>query len=47
MFPCLSANPGAVRERAPTLGEHTDAVLEAAGLSAEQREALRARGVIA
>lgn len=47
VFPCLSANPGAVRERAPTLGEHTDAVLEAAGLSAEQREALRARGVIA
>jgi formyl-CoA transferase len=47
VFPCLSANPGAVRERAPTLGEHTDAVLAAAGLSPEQREALRARGVIA
>ena len=47
VFPCLSTNPGAVRERAPTLGEHTDAVLEAAGLSAQQREALRARGVIA
>ena len=29
-----------------TLGEHTDAVLASAGLSQEQRDALRARGVI-
>jgi formyl-CoA transferase len=47
VFPYLSANPGAVRERAPTLGEHTDAVLAQAGLSDEQRDALRAKGVIA
>ena len=46
VFPHLSDNPGAVRERAPTLGEHTDAVLASAGLSQEQRDALRARGVI-
>lgn len=46
VFPLLSDNPGAVRERAPTLGEHTDAVLASAGLSQEQRDALRARGVI-
>ena len=44
VFPHLSDNPGAVRERAPTLGEHTDAVLASAGLSQEQRDALRARG---
>ena len=47
VFPYLSANPGTVRERAPTLGEHTDAVLTQAGLSDEQRDALRAKGVIA
>ena len=44
VFPHLSDNPGAVRERAPTLGEHTDAVLASAGLSQEQRDAARARG---
>lgn len=46
VFPLLSANPGAIARRAPTLGEHTDAVLEAAGLDAAQRAQLRARGVI-
>jgi len=47
VFPLLSANPGAIHDRAPTLGEHTDAVLAAAGLTDEQRAQLRARGVIA
>ncbi len=47
VFPYLSSNPGAVRERAPTLGEHTDTVLASAGLTDEQRAALRAKGVIA
>ncbi|MBO1114119.1 CaiB/BaiF CoA transferase family protein [Bordetella petrii] len=47
VFPMLSANPGAIHDRAPTLGEHTDAVLAAAGLTDEQRAQLRARGVIA
>ncbi|SAI24252.1 CoA-transferase family III [Bordetella ansorpii] len=47
VFPILSGNPGAVQHRAPTLGEHTDAVLRAAGLDAEQIARLRAQGVIA
>ncbi|MBO9357641.1 CoA transferase [Bordetella petrii] len=47
VFPMLSANPGAVHDRAPTLGEHTDTVLASAGLTDEQRAQLRARGVIA
>ena len=47
VFPLLSDNPGAIRERAPTLGEHTDAVLAQAGLTEAQRAQLRARGVIA
>ncbi|OZI72659.1 CaiB/BaiF CoA transferase family protein [Bordetella genomosp. 2] len=47
VFPLLSDNPGAIRERAPTLGEHTDAVLADAGLTEVQRAQLRARGVIA
>jgi len=47
VFPLLSDNPGAIRERAPTLGEHTDAVLAEAGLTEAQRAQLRARGVIA
>lgn len=47
VFPLLSDNPGAIHDRAPTLGEHTDTVLADAGLSEDQRAALRARGVIA
>jgi formyl-CoA transferase len=47
VFPLLSDNPGAIAHRAPTLGEHTDAVLERAGLDDEQRARLRAQGVIA
>jgi len=47
VFPVLSDNPGAIHDRAPTLGEHTDTVLADAGMTEEQRAALRARGVIA
>lgn len=47
VFPILSGNPGEVHHRAPTLGEHTDAVLQAAGLDEAQRAHLRAQGVIA
>ena len=47
IFPKLSHNPGLIRQRAPTLGEHTDAVLLAAGLTAAQITALRAAGVVA
>ncbi|OZI50711.1 CaiB/BaiF CoA transferase family protein [Bordetella genomosp. 4] len=47
VFPILSDNPGAIHDRAPTLGEHTDTVLADAGMTEEQRAELRARGVIA
>jgi len=47
IFPQLSDNPGAITRRAPTLGEHTDAVLNEAGLTTEQIATLRARGVLA
>lgn len=47
VFPLMSANPGAVPTRAPTLGEHTDRVLAEAGLTDAQVEHLRAAGVIA
>ncbi|OWT71438.1 MULTISPECIES: CaiB/BaiF CoA-transferase family protein [unclassified Achromobacter] len=47
VFPLLSDNPGAVRRRAPTLGEDTDAVLESLGITAAQRAAMREAGVIA
>ncbi|WP_019937860.1 CaiB/BaiF CoA-transferase family protein [Bordetella sp. FB-8] len=47
IFPLLSQTPGAIARRAPTLGEHTDAVLEAAGFDAGQRARLRELGVIA
>jgi len=46
VFPQLSTNPGAIRQRAPTLGEHTDAVLLEAGLTAAHIAALRAQGVL-
>ncbi|NQE62469.1 CaiB/BaiF CoA-transferase family protein [Caulobacter sp. RHG1] len=46
-FPRLTETPGGVRWPGPTLGEHTDEVLnEVAGLSAEAVEGLRGRKVI-
>lgn len=47
VFPLLSGNPGAIRHRAPVLGEHTDKVLREAGIDAATIEKLRAAGVIA
>jgi len=47
IMPKLSGSPGAIRERAPVLGEHTDAVLAQAGFDAATIADLRARGVIA
>lgn len=44
--PRLSATPGAIRRPAPRLGEHTDEVLEALGVDAARRAALRARGAV-
>ena len=46
IMPKLSETPGAIREAAPRLGEHTDEVLAALGITAEQRQAMRARGII-
>jgi len=42
----LSATPGAVRQRAPMLGEHTGEILEAAGFAPHDVEALRAAGAV-
>ncbi len=47
VMPVLSGKPGAVRHRAPTLGEHTDGLLREAGLSDAQIQSLREQGVIA
>ncbi|WP_422648438.1 Formyl-CoA transferase [Cupriavidus sp. H18C1] len=47
IVPKLSGSPGAIRDRAPTLGEHTDAVLAQAGFDAATIADLRARGVVA
>jgi crotonobetainyl-CoA:carnitine CoA-transferase CaiB-like acyl-CoA transferase len=44
--PKFSATPGATRWLGPALGEHTDEVLQALGIGAEERAALRASGVI-
>ncbi len=42
----LSETPGAISARAPTIGEHTDEVLGALGLSAKEIEGLRAKAVV-
>ena len=47
IVPRLSATPGAWRRPAPQLGEHTDEVLAAAGLSADDIAAMRAEGACA
>jgi crotonobetainyl-CoA:carnitine CoA-transferase CaiB-like acyl-CoA transferase len=44
ILPRLSATPGVWRRPAPDLGEHTDAVLTEAGLSADEIAALRKGG---
>lgn len=40
----MTATPGAIRRRAPLLGEHTDAVLAEAGFSSDTISTLRATG---
>ncbi len=42
----LSESPGDVRRRAPTLGEHTDEVLEELGFTSDEIAAFRRDGVI-
>lgn len=46
IVPKLQATPGQVRSRAPTLGQHTDSVLEAHGVNAQTRAEWRSRGII-
>jgi formyl-CoA transferase len=46
VVPKLSATPGSVRWAGPGLGEHTDDVLKASGLSEQEVSGLRAAGVI-
>jgi alpha-methylacyl-CoA racemase len=43
----LSRTPGRVEQAAPSLGEHTDEVLEAAGYSAEEIAELKEAGAVA
>ena len=46
IIPKLSQNPGSIRYRAPTLGEHTNEVLKSAGLTEEQITILKKSGVL-
>jgi formyl-CoA transferase len=46
IMPKLSENPGAIRFRAPVLGENTDDVLASVGLTPEQIAALKAKGIV-
>jgi len=46
IIPKLSQNPGSIRYRAPTLGEHTDEVLKSAGLTEEQIRILKKSGAL-
>jgi formyl-CoA transferase len=46
IVPKLSATPGRITRRAPSLGEDTAAVLNEIGVTPEQLAALRARGVL-
>ena len=46
IIPKLSHNPGAIRYRAPTLGEHTNQILKSAGLTDEQITVLKKSGVL-
>lgn len=46
VVPRLSASPGSLRRPAPALGEHTEEILTALGLSSDDVRRLRAEGVI-
>ena len=46
IVPKLSETPGALRQRAPRIGEHTQQVLSQAGFTPEQLEELLKKGVI-
>jgi formyl-CoA transferase len=46
IIPKLSATPGAIRTKAPQLGEHTDEVLRAIGYSEQEMKQLRNAGIV-
>ena len=46
IVPKLSLTPGGLHRRAPTLGEDTDTVLRELGVTREQLQALRQRGLV-
>ncbi|THE10523.1 CoA transferase [Bacillus timonensis] len=46
VVPKFSKTPGAIRHRAPELGEHNDVILEELGFSTEKINDLREKGVI-
>ncbi len=46
IIPKLSKNPGEIRHRAPTLGEHTESILKEHGFTVEQIRTLKDAGVL-
>ncbi|WP_133649530.1 CaiB/BaiF CoA transferase family protein [Paraburkholderia flava] len=46
IVPKLGATPGVISQPAPTLGQHTDEVLDTLGIDPATRDAWRARGII-
>jgi formyl-CoA transferase len=46
IMPKLSETPGTIRYRAPLLGEHTETILEATGLTSAEIASLKAKGII-
>jgi formyl-CoA transferase len=47
IIPKLSRTPGGHRRNAPTLGEDTDTVLKSLGITSEQINAMRSKGIVA
>lgn len=46
IVPKLLTTPGRVQSRAPTLGQHTDSILQGLGIDESTRESWRSRGLI-
>jgi crotonobetainyl-CoA:carnitine CoA-transferase CaiB-like acyl-CoA transferase len=45
-FPRLSETPGTIRSQAPDIGQHNDEILEMLGVSGDERERLRDKGIV-